>query len=70
MLWWKHRKARPFGPRPDDRLPDGDTVLRPGAQRWTTLYRSECARTDRTPLLTPGQAHRSGKAPWLNRDPS
>jgi len=68
--WWlRWRKIAKPELVPDGRPPDGDTVLRPGAKRWTTLYLSESARTDDRPLLTPGQAHRSSHAPWLNREP-
>jgi hypothetical protein len=57
MFWRRKRRSAPRSDtgdlRRDTRLPDGDTVLRPGAVRWTTLYRSERARTDAQPLMTP-----------------
>jgi hypothetical protein len=67
LCWWRRHRFDPSAEfQSDGRLPDGDTVLQPGAVRWTTLYRSQCARTtgDR-PLMTPGQEHRSRRAPWL-----
>ena len=65
VWWWKRRRITPSDLHSDSRIPDGDTVLRPGAQRWTTLYRSECARTESRPLLTPGQEYRSRRGPWF-----
>jgi hypothetical protein len=44
MRWWK-RRQKVAELSSDSRLPDGDTVLRPGAVTWTTLYRSERAGT-------------------------
>src|SRR5262249_19247316 len=60
MLRWKRRrKTATSRLHSDDRLPDGDTVLRPDAVRWTTLYRNEQAGTSDGPLMTPGMENRT-----------
>src|SRR5262245_51692681 len=60
MLRWKRRrKTATSRLHSDDRLPDGDTVLRPDAVRWTTLYRNEQAGTSDGPLMTPGMQNRT-----------
>jgi hypothetical protein len=63
---WHKRCRKAVALSSDDRLPDGDTVLRPGAVRWTALYRSERVHTDTSRLMTPGQEYRTREAPWLN----
>ncbi len=69
LLWWRRR--RKVVPAVTDRaigrarLRDGDTVPIEGYRRPADVLR-ERARTDERPLLTPGQEHRTRKAPWLN----
>ncbi len=57
MRWKRRRKVAEL--RSDSRLPDGDVVLRNGAVRWSTLYRSERAGTSDRPLMTPGAENRA-----------
>ncbi len=61
MWWWKRRRkvARVDELHPDTRLPDGDTVVRPGQATWTALYRSERAGTSDRPLMTRGAENRA-----------
>ncbi len=58
MLRWK-RRLTVAELHSDSRLPDGDVVLRNGAVRWSTLYRSEHAGTSDRPLMTPGAENRA-----------